>query len=166
MITCILRFLVFYKTDLLSDPTWFCVEMVIWTTTETGIYLIAACLPSLRSLVPLVVKKNEKYFGPVWGKVAELYGFIVSKVSFPRRTRTMKREVRGGHEITGDEERGEEGKEQEEIVRRRRGEERDDEQLSSWAMATLTMMSTTPATTTTTPTTTGTSRSDHHYGEA
>ena len=56
MITCILRFVAFYKTDILSDPTWYSIELIIWTTAESGLYLIAACLPSLRSLVPLIIK--------------------------------------------------------------------------------------------------------------
>ncbi|KAL8863087.1 MAG: hypothetical protein Q9178_000461 [Gyalolechia marmorata] len=50
MVTAILRFVVFFRTDFLFDLTWYAVELSIWTTAETGLYLIAACLPSLRPL--------------------------------------------------------------------------------------------------------------------
>lgn len=77
MITCILRFVVFYRTDILSDPTWFSIEMTIWTTTESGLYLIAACLPSLRSLMPLIVK--HEYFGKFRTKLSGYHSKLFSR---------------------------------------------------------------------------------------
>ena len=50
MVTAILRFVVFFRTDFLFDLTWYAVELSIWTAAESGLYLIAACLPSLRPL--------------------------------------------------------------------------------------------------------------------
>lgn len=77
MITCVLRFVVFYKTDILSDPTWFSIEMTIWTTTESGLYLIAACLPSFRSLVPLIMKKE--YFSIFRNKLSGYHSKLFSR---------------------------------------------------------------------------------------
>lgn len=51
IVTAVLRFIVFFKTDFLIDLTWYGVELTVWTTAESGLYLIAACLPSLRSLL-------------------------------------------------------------------------------------------------------------------
>ncbi|RDL32029.1 uncharacterized protein BP5553_09431 [Venustampulla echinocandica] len=52
IITSIIRFAVFLK---LADPeldlSWTGLDVVMWTTIEPGVYLIAACLPSLRPLL-------------------------------------------------------------------------------------------------------------------
>ena len=77
MITCVLRFVVFYKTDIMSDPTWFCIEMTIWTTAESGLYLIAACLPSLRSLLPLIIKHEN--FGKFRTKLSGYHSKLFSR---------------------------------------------------------------------------------------
>jgi hypothetical protein len=52
----ILRLVVVFKADFEKDPSWFGVETSTWTTTEPGAYLIAGCLPSLRSLFGTTLK--------------------------------------------------------------------------------------------------------------
>lgn len=51
MVTGIIRFVYFCKPDLLADPTFNSVGTLTWTLVESGIYLIAATLPSLRPLL-------------------------------------------------------------------------------------------------------------------
>lgn len=51
IITAIVRLIVFITIDVFEDITWHGIEIMVWTTIEPGVYLIAACLPSLRSLI-------------------------------------------------------------------------------------------------------------------
>ncbi|KAF2464529.1 uncharacterized protein BDR25DRAFT_155204, partial [Lindgomyces ingoldianus] len=50
LVTCIIRMVNFFTTDLFADPTYNCVATMTWTTVEPGVYLMAACMPSLRPL--------------------------------------------------------------------------------------------------------------------
>ncbi|KAI9744936.1 MAG: hypothetical protein M1818_001862 [Claussenomyces sp. TS43310] len=50
MIASIIRFATFFRSDAVTDGSWEC-EDLIWTLVEPGIYLIAACLVTLRPLV-------------------------------------------------------------------------------------------------------------------
>ena len=94
MITCVLRFVIFYKTDILSDPTWFSIEMTVWTTTESGLYLIAACLPSLRSLVPLIMK--HEYVDIFRKKLSGYHSKLFSRqTSHANNTEDSKERERG-----------------------------------------------------------------------
>jgi hypothetical protein len=57
VITAILRFWEFdSKSHISADLTWASVPGWQWTVVETGVYLIAACLPSLRSLFKQILK--------------------------------------------------------------------------------------------------------------
>ena len=51
MIGAIIRFVLFMRTNLVSDITWDSVPTMTWTTAEPSLYLIAACLPALRPLL-------------------------------------------------------------------------------------------------------------------
>jgi hypothetical protein len=57
-ITSIVRISIFFKrfTTYDLDFTWVGVDIVLWSTVEGGVYLIAACLPSLRPLLNTFVK--------------------------------------------------------------------------------------------------------------
>ncbi|KAF4637484.1 hypothetical protein G7Y89_g596 [Cudoniella acicularis] len=57
LITSILRFANFFRMDE-ADSTWDITGMT-WSTVEPGVYLIAACLPSLRSLFAPLIKKID-----------------------------------------------------------------------------------------------------------
>lgn len=50
-ISSIVRFAIFFRVNAFGDPTWASVLLIIWTTVEPGMYLIAACIPSLRPLL-------------------------------------------------------------------------------------------------------------------
>ena len=51
MIGAIIRFVLFMRTNLVSDITWDSVPTMTWTTAEPSLYLVAACLPALRPLL-------------------------------------------------------------------------------------------------------------------
>ena len=44
---------------LLKDPSWNSVELVIYSITEVGVYIIASCLPTYRSLYLSIRRQNE-----------------------------------------------------------------------------------------------------------
>lgn len=50
LITSIIRFLGFFSEDAVTDVTWHASKLIILTIVETGVYLIAACLPTFRPL--------------------------------------------------------------------------------------------------------------------
>ncbi|KAI1357673.1 hypothetical protein F5Y08DRAFT_323759 [Xylaria arbuscula] len=51
LITSVLRFVAFYNRNSFLDSTYNAVELIIWTVTEPGVYLIAACLLVYRPLL-------------------------------------------------------------------------------------------------------------------
>ncbi|TVY83364.1 hypothetical protein LSUE1_G002843 [Lachnellula suecica] len=53
------KFITLNTPEKFADFSWYEMELVMWTAAESGVYLIAACLPSLRSL-----------FMPVWTKLS------------------------------------------------------------------------------------------------
>jgi hypothetical protein len=57
-VTSILRFHTFLRTNSFHDATWEAVELIIWTITEPGIYLISACLLSYRPLLDRAAKSR------------------------------------------------------------------------------------------------------------
>ena len=49
--TAIVRFVIFFDVEtLLSDGTFISADLITWSLVEPGMYLIAACLPTLRPL--------------------------------------------------------------------------------------------------------------------
>ncbi|KAI9790608.1 MAG: hypothetical protein M1816_004940 [Peltula sp. TS41687] len=56
IITSILRFVTFFRTDLVSDPTYL-VNGIIWTCVEPSFYFVAATLPFLQPLARLIARK-------------------------------------------------------------------------------------------------------------
>lgn len=48
--TSIIRFSGFFSEDAVTDATWHGRKLIILTIVETGVYLIAACLPTFRPL--------------------------------------------------------------------------------------------------------------------
>ena len=68
LVTACLRFAIFFHSDALRDNTWTSVELCKWTDIEPGIYLIAACMPSLRPLCVDVWRGVRRACG--WPSVA------------------------------------------------------------------------------------------------
>ncbi|MCJ1438932.1 hypothetical protein MMC27_008322 [Xylographa pallens] len=82
IITAIVRLVSFFDTDLFADPTYNSVTTMTWTLVEPGVYLIASCLPSLRSL--------SKYFKDA--KLSAMYSRLLgygSRFSSRRSTRDV-----------------------------------------------------------------------------
>jgi len=50
LISSIVRFAIFFDTEGFIDGTWTSGTLMIWTVVEPGVYHIAVCLPTLRSL--------------------------------------------------------------------------------------------------------------------
>lgn len=61
LVTSILRFHTFFVTNSFTDGTYDAVELIIWTITEPGIYLISACLLTYRPLLERLGK--SRWFG-------------------------------------------------------------------------------------------------------
>lgn len=51
IIASILRFAAFVQTNDTTDPTWSSVKLAISGITESGVYLIASCLPTYRTIL-------------------------------------------------------------------------------------------------------------------
>ena len=51
IITSILRFAAFVQTNDTTDATWTSVKLAIYGITESGVYLIASCLPTYRTIL-------------------------------------------------------------------------------------------------------------------
>ncbi|KAH8691694.1 hypothetical protein GQ44DRAFT_695530 [Phaeosphaeriaceae sp. PMI808] len=56
ILTSILRTVNFFTIDFFVDPTYLATQTTIWTITEPGVYLIAACMPTLRPLKRIIFK--------------------------------------------------------------------------------------------------------------
>ncbi|KUJ13242.1 uncharacterized protein LY89DRAFT_672467 [Mollisia scopiformis] len=59
IITAILRLVIFITIDVFQDITWLSIDIMTYTTAEPGVYLIAACLPSLRPLFKGIFKSKN-----------------------------------------------------------------------------------------------------------
>lgn len=56
LVASILRFAEFVSTNAFDDGTWASTNLVIWVCVEPGIYLIAACLLALPTLLSTLYK--------------------------------------------------------------------------------------------------------------
>ncbi|KAH8690544.1 hypothetical protein BGW36DRAFT_432342 [Talaromyces proteolyticus] len=54
LVASILRFVTFFNTNAVADPTWSASTLIIWTNVEAGVYLIACCLPTYRPLARFI----------------------------------------------------------------------------------------------------------------
>ena len=57
IIPATVRIIMFFRINLFDDITYNAVPLMSWTIIEPSMYLIAACIPSLRPLVLFVSKK-------------------------------------------------------------------------------------------------------------
>lgn len=58
LVTSIIRFAGFFAQNAEVDGTYSAAELIVWTICESGIYLIAACLPTYRPLASLFRKRG------------------------------------------------------------------------------------------------------------
>lgn len=63
LVTSIFRFTTFFNTDGQADSTWTAVQLGSISIGETGVYLMAACLPTYRSLFTSVRKRADMSYG-------------------------------------------------------------------------------------------------------
>ncbi|KAI9041022.1 uncharacterized protein KD926_007438 [Aspergillus affinis] len=63
MVTSIVRCVAFFTNDPLIEGTWKSVIYLQWSIIETGVYLIAACLPCYRPLVKLAMGQRRTAVG-------------------------------------------------------------------------------------------------------
>lgn len=59
LIASIFRFTSFFRNDTITDGTFSSAELISWTIVEPGVYLIAACLPTLRPLIQRVLQSTR-----------------------------------------------------------------------------------------------------------
>ena len=97
-----MRFAIFFQQDALADATWKTAYLSVWTVTEPGTYLIAACLPVLRPLVRRVLgKTNSDPPSRRSGGISNLEGRIPSKYH-NRSLQNKNMSNRRGSESTSD----------------------------------------------------------------
>ncbi|KAF2177054.1 hypothetical protein K469DRAFT_677757 [Zopfia rhizophila CBS 207.26] len=58
IVAAIIRFVGFFNVELLTDPTYLCIETVLLTIVEPGAYFICCCLPYIRPLAYNVYQKT------------------------------------------------------------------------------------------------------------
>lgn len=58
LIVSIIRFTEFFNEDAVADGTWAASKLIILSISESGTYLIAACLPTYRPLAVLLWTKT------------------------------------------------------------------------------------------------------------
>lgn len=58
LVTSIIRFVGFFAKNAEADGTYSAADLIVWTVCESGIYLIAACLPTYRPLALLIWKTD------------------------------------------------------------------------------------------------------------
>ena len=83
-VASILRFVTYFKVDLLSDVTYNSGQLVLWTIIEPGMYLISACLPAMRPLLTRVLRlvgvsqgsdvRESHRNTPVVGRSKDIFG--------------------------------------------------------------------------------------------
>ena len=59
MITGAIRLAYYFNTEFMVDEPWHAPGLILWALVESGMYLIAATLPSLRPLVRFLYEKFE-----------------------------------------------------------------------------------------------------------
>jgi hypothetical protein len=109
LITSILRFNGFFQNNSFTDGTYAGVELMIWTQTEPGVYLICACLPTFRPLLEKVgigkltaavkgqtaAKTKTTYSRQLYGKSSKL-GTMDDEIALNGFGRSGTTEVKGG----------------------------------------------------------------------
>ncbi len=66
LITSVIRFVGFFTTNAAVDITYSGTDLVVWTICESGMYLIAACLPTYRPVAALLWRRapsSLRYLG-------------------------------------------------------------------------------------------------------
>ncbi|KAJ5624536.1 hypothetical protein N7510_000845 [Penicillium lagena] len=58
LVTSIMRFVIFYQGNAVTDGTWSSTDLMSWSVAEPDIYLISACLPTLRPLLNRLFGQN------------------------------------------------------------------------------------------------------------
>lgn len=58
-ITSICRCVAYFTNDVLADGTWLSVTFLKWSIIETGVYLIAGCLPCYRPLIWFALEQGR-----------------------------------------------------------------------------------------------------------
>ncbi|KAK4867733.1 hypothetical protein LT330_001243 [Penicillium expansum] len=58
-VASILRMTIFFQESAFADPTWTSVKLGIWTILESGIIIIAACLPSVWPLISKILRRQH-----------------------------------------------------------------------------------------------------------
>ena len=103
LVASCVRFAIFFEQDALADATWKTAYLSVWTVTEPGTYLIAACLPVLRPLVRRVRGKTSS--DPPSrrsGGISKLEGRIPTSKYHNRSLQNKSISNRRGSESTSD----------------------------------------------------------------
>ncbi|KAF2441995.1 hypothetical protein P171DRAFT_522905 [Karstenula rhodostoma CBS 690.94] len=93
IVTCIIRIVFFFTTDLYADPTYNCIATMTWTTVEPGVYLIAASMPSIRPLKKRIPFIKDISFTSLVSRTFSGSGKPTNKVSWRYPSKVGKQQV-------------------------------------------------------------------------
>lgn len=81
IVTCIIRTVEFFTRDLFTDPTFNCIMTMIWTAIEPSVYMMAACMPSIRPLKRILMPQFSisAMLSSYWTKTTEKASWRYSK---------------------------------------------------------------------------------------
>lgn len=103
MITGIIRVVYFFKADLFGDITFHGIFTMTWTLVESGVYFIAATLPSLHSLIRHISKdpRFEMMYSSLVGYCTRAFS-ADNHSKDSTKTRELKSAGRNGAAITAE----------------------------------------------------------------
>ncbi|KAF2790860.1 hypothetical protein K505DRAFT_364341 [Melanomma pulvis-pyrius CBS 109.77] len=74
IVTSVIRFSVFFNVKALAtDGTYISADLAVWSLVEPGMYLLAACLPTIRPLVLKVFGRDQRSTGVSDGSTSQKF---------------------------------------------------------------------------------------------
>lgn len=93
LVTSIVRFITFFRSNSFIDGSFAAIDLAIWAQTETGIYLIFACLMTYRSLLERFASN------PVVARMTKISSHQQRPSNNERRVRSTDRSGRTGQQM-------------------------------------------------------------------
>jgi len=89
LVTAVTRFVIFLKTDGLTDTTWTTTHLGPTSIAEAGTYVIAVCLPTYRSLYRSISSRPTQNVDPTARRVSKRKRWTDIELQSLSKTRTV-----------------------------------------------------------------------------